>query len=454
MCGTVKRKLRRPAALAIAMALLATAGLSIVSAGDGEIILWGGPGSVTINGNPAPPGTFLWAGVGPDPQEFPNIEQVASDGSWRISFFTDWERVHLYVDGFRVPGGPWDETVPGVPHEIRLDVGADTDPEPVALFFHTRRSDVTLFGEIAPTNAWLCVWIEGRQDSCEGLMGPDVVSIHVAPGSRNIRFTLDGFPVMGPRYDALPELAPFWITLHAGDPERPPFRLQGGPGDVIGPTSGCAWPRDRVYVHAIAGDGWHSRTRPSPDGSWSIDVPAGATGIRIYASQDLIADSRRIPPDAPKVDAGPLGGTQDVKLSYRATGWYILPAVNWAALGPGDGKTQRYLLGLFAGRADNDLDWAWFMASESIDTPGIWLSSFTLHGGNAPQRLNLPDFAENPVATPCSKRIHLEPSQRATATLSFLLDRISRLFPLWNWAPIVEHFLVGQLLREQLLVPN
>ena len=442
--------LRKSFVLAIAVMLAAAANVPLSATSD-EIILWGGPGSVTINGQLAPPGTWICIGVGPAPQEFPFCEEVRNNGTWRISFPADWQRVHLYVDGFRVPTGPFDESVIGVRHETRLDVGADTDPEPLFLVFHAKRSDVTLFGKPVSNNAWLCAWVDGRRAGCKSVWSSPITTYQFAPGSRNISFTIDGFPVLGASYDALPKSAPFWITLHAGDPERPPFRLYGNRGDVIGPISGCG-PRDHIYVHALTLDGWRMHTRPSPDGSWSIDAPSGTTDIRIYASRSLTATARDVPVGAPRVNAIPRGGSREIKLDYRASGWYILPIASWTAIKSRAATTQRFLVGLVVGRWENHLDWAWFAASEAFAGPGVWLTSLPRPARETPQWLALPDLAENPVATPCSTRIHLPPNQLAMSRLALFLELSEHSLPFPQWASILRRFLVLWLLDEHHLL--
>ena len=258
--GRGSRRISARWILAIAIALLMLFCPTPAAADAHRIILWGGPGSVTINGHPAPPGTLILVGVGTDPQEIPYSHEVQTDGSWRLSIPADWPRIHIYVDGFRVqPGGPFDETDPGVEWEMRLDVGAGTDPAPRFLLFRVRRADITLFDRPAAADAMICSWIGNEWQHCQSIGEQDVVEFHVATASRGITFTVDTFPVVGASYDADPADAPFWITLHAGDPEHPPFRFYGVSGDVSDLRAVCE-PDDPLYIHALGDHGWETRT--------------------------------------------------------------------------------------------------------------------------------------------------------------------------------------------------
>ncbi len=383
--------MRQALVLVIATALLAITTQTAVSSSSDTITLWGGPGSVTINGKPAPPDTFIWAGLGPDPQEFPNIDRLGPDGSWRISFPTDWERVHLYVDGFRVPAGPWDEAVPGVAHEMRLDVGADTDPEPVFLIVHAKRNDMTLFGQAVEPDAMVCSNVDDHWYACSGVGPRSYFSLQLEPGLLDVTFTINSFPVNGPSYDALPELAPFWITLHAGDPERPAFEFYGLPGNVDGALSDCEI-SERIFVHGLGDDGWESNVIASPDGSWSLSAPSGTTGIQVYASRHWNSDEDHIPFGSETYKATPYGGRQRIDLNFKASGWYILPAIDTPAtdsesvLFSGFHRSTKprtnLILGLVVGKLFRNLDWssprgrtsntAWFDAPHPIGTkPGV-----------------------------------------------------------------------------------
>ena len=101
---------RRILALAAALLLL-LAGGSVAAQGVDYPRFYGEPGSVTINGKAAPPGTQIVVGVGPAPEELVSGTSVMPDSSWEIELLVVWEEVHLFVDGFRVPGGPFDVPV-------------------------------------------------------------------------------------------------------------------------------------------------------------------------------------------------------------------------------------------------------------------------------------------------------------------------------------------------------
>ena len=452
-------RLRLGLLVVVASTLLALTAQTAFSSSNASIRLKGGPGSVTINGKPAPPGTYLWAGVGPDPQEFPNIEQIRSDGSWFIDFPAGWERVHLYVDGFRVPGGPWDETVPGVTHEIRLDVGADTDPEPIFLTFHAKRSDITLFGQPIEPGAKICSHVDNHWYSCSGLAG-EHLTVNFEPGLRDITFSVDSFPVFGERHDALPELAPFWITIHAGDPERPPFEFYGLPGDVDGALQSCEL-GDEIFIHAIGEDHWERNVVAASDGSWSLTAPSGTTGIRIYASRHRFTHERDIPLGTPTYEATPYGGRQHVALNFRASGWYILPAIDLPVMDdePASTATHRsvrprrdLVLGLVVGKLFinslfSDLDWSWMFSSQGRTNHTTW-SDQPRSFGVGPQ--SLPSLRSNVFLTSCTTRVALSERDRLLATSAFLFGRMGSSPAPQLWLTI-EDALVRFLLAKHYL---
>ncbi len=434
------------------LALTALTAQTAFSSSNASIRLTGGPGSVTINGKPAPPGTYLWAGVGPDPQEFPNIEEVNSDGSWLISFPADWERVHLYVDGFRVPGGPWDETVPGVTHEIRLDVGADTDPEPISLLFHAKRSDITLFGQPIEPDAEICSHVDNRWYSC-GVLAGEHLTVSFEPGLRDIMFSVDGFPVNGERHDALPELAPFWITIHAGDPERPPFEFYGLPGDVGGALRRCAF-GDKIFIHAIGGDHWERRVVAASDGRWSLTAPSGTTGIRIYASRHWFTHERYMPLGTPTYGATPYGGRQRVALNFRASGWYILPAIDLPVMdnepvSPATHRSVRprrdLVLGLVVGKLFSDLDWSWMFSSQGRTNQTAW---FDQRRSVSLELESLPPLSSNIFQTSCTTRVAMSDRDRLLAATAFFLGRMGMAGPASRLWFTNENVLVQLLLAK------
>lgn len=77
---------RRILALAAAALLLLLAGGSVAAQGGGyaRSSFYGEPGSVTINGKAAPPGTQIVVGVGPAPEELVSGTSVMPDSSWEV----------------------------------------------------------------------------------------------------------------------------------------------------------------------------------------------------------------------------------------------------------------------------------------------------------------------------------------------------------------------------------
>lgn len=156
---------RRIFALAAAALLLLLTGGSVGARGGdyARASFYGEPGSVTINGKAAPAGTRIVVGVGPDAEEIVSGVPVLTDGSWEVVLLVVWEEVHLFVDGFRVPGGPFDVPESGGAREMRLDVGVETDPTSRNVVFNARGEDMTLFGQPLPADMQITTWISGER---------------------------------------------------------------------------------------------------------------------------------------------------------------------------------------------------------------------------------------------------------------------------------------------------
>ncbi len=279
---------RRAWLLVTAALLLATAIGTVSSSSVEWVTLWGGPGSVTINGKPAPPGTAIHIGIGPDPQEIPNVVRLGEDGSWMLEFPSHAERVHVYVDGFRVPGGPWDESVPGVPHEIRLDVGVEQQTYVQFLVVHVPSEAITLFGEpLTRDTTPVCIWRAGMRHECRDSDNRTLDHFWIEPDGAEYTFTVDGVHIAGVNVLADPAQAPFWVSLNAGDDGTPRHRFFGTTGDIV--DLRCQGGPE--YVHAVRDDSFHTVARVEPDGSWSIDVPVSDTAYWLYASTSWSQDA-------------------------------------------------------------------------------------------------------------------------------------------------------------------
>ena len=416
-----------------------------VSASD-RISLCGGPGSVTVNGQPAVPGTLIIAGFGPDPQEMPDAEHVQEDGSWCISFPAEWERVHLSVDGFRVPGGPWDEAVPGVTHEVRLDVGVRTDPDAQGAFFHARPGDITLFGEPVSAGAMVCAWQEYLRIGCTRISSDGSFLTWIWSDKRDIRFTVEGFPVLGPTYDALPEHAPLQITLHAGDPERPPFEFYGSPGDITSEFANCHWSRDSIYVHAIGSDRWQWVTEVESDGSWSMRAPSGTTGVRFFVTRDSYFDRSNRPLIPPLYVAEPSGGRQEVDLDLEDDGLFVMPV-----LLPGSSHISSQRLDLLIMRQRDSLQWAWRWHASPDQRKAVWFDPPTalLPPLDREHRFRLyrPNYVQ-----PCQSWFHLEADDRRLALLAFLFGRMDHALPWSTHRRALETVILWMVLADRDLI--
>lgn len=310
-------------ALTIALACADLALLSVIALAQSEtgVEIRGGPGSVTINGKSAPPGTLLLVVVGPDANEIVSGERVQPDGSWSLWLLHSWERVHLNVDGFRVPGGPFEVAELGAKGDMRLAVGIETDPEPWFVVVHARSEHITLFDEPAPDGAELGVFIDGEFYSDGPLTVGRDWDGDFRPGAE-VSFTINGFPVAGGPIWPDPADAPLWITLHAGDPEHPPFRFYGPPGDVVDLRSLCsADPLPPLEVIGYTAEGWERIVPVQPDGSWVLETPSGMTDLRfVVASIGRWLTDR--PKEGPRYDASPSAGSQIVLLNHTQPLWY------------------------------------------------------------------------------------------------------------------------------------
>lgn len=410
-------------ALTAALACAALALLCAVASAQSQgwcNFFHGPPGSVTINGQPAPPGTaIVVAVVGVDGEEWISLREVAANGSWRVSLLREWEQAHLLVDGFRAPGGPFD--IGDADNcEMRLDVGVETDPEPAAVYFHARSEDITLFGEPVPDGASFRVFADG-----EWYYGTTLTAGHdlgeFFPAGTEISFIINGFPVAGGPILADPADAPFWITLHAGDPEHPPFRFYGPPGDIVDRRSLC-WvdPLPPLEIIAYRDDGWERIVPVQPDGSWALEAPSGMTDVRfVVASIGSWLTPR--PKEGPRYDASPSAGSQIVPLNYTHPLWYQFRGdvsafqafQNEASPGADISVEAR------RGRTTIEQVWVWPSEGYQISVPyGTLGVSLWVNGQLADRRLHNAVLGEPDPETGsgCVKRVDLKPQAVAAPT--------------------------------------
>lgn len=430
--------MKRVLTAALACAALALLGAVASAQSQGWCNFFHGPpGSVTINGQPAPPGTAIVV-VSDDGEEWLSLHEVAANGSWRVSLPRVWEQAHLLVDGFRAPGGPFD--IGDADNcEMRLDVGVETDPEPVAVYFHARSEDITLFGEPVPDGAQFRVFADG-----EWYYGTTLTAGHdlgeFFPASAEISFTINGFPVTGGSILTDPANAPFWITLHAGDPEHPPFRFYGPPGDIVDHRSLC-WidPLPPLEVIAYRNDGWERIVPVQPDGSWELEAPSGMTDFRFVVASpsrwelktlsdrtDLrffIAPTGRWltlqPTAGPRYDATAETGSQIVPLNYTHQLWYQFRGDLSAFLDETVPATETWVEAR-RGRTIIEEIWVWpgrenYQISVPYGTLGV---SLWVNGQLADRRLHNAVLGEPDPETGsgCVKRVDLKPQAVAAPT--------------------------------------
>lgn len=408
------------AALACALTCAALALLYAVASAQSQEQSWcnffhGPPGSVTINGQPAPPGTAIVV-VSDDGEEWLSLHEVAANGSWRVWLPRAWEQAHLLVDGFRAPGGPFD--IGDADNcEMRLDVGVETDPEPAAVYFHARSEDITLFGEPVPDGAQFRVFSNG-----EWYHGTTLTAGHdlgeFFPAGAEISFTIKGFPVTGGSIVTDPANAPFWITLHAGDPEHPPFRFYGPPGDIVDRRSLC-WvdPLPPLEVIAYRDDDWERIVPVQPDGSWALEAPSGMTDFRfVVASIGSWLTPR--PKEGPRYDASPSAGSQIVPLNYTHPIWYGFRGDVSAFRDEAAPETE-VLVEVRRGRTIIEQIWVWPGDGYQISIPyGTLGVSLWVNGQLADRRLHNAVRGEPDPETGggCVKRVDLKPQAAAAPT--------------------------------------
>lgn len=429
------------AALTAALACAALTLLYSVASAQSETGVWiyGGPGSVTVNGEPAPPGTQLLVGVGRNGEEIVSGERVQPDGSWWIHLLHSWERVYLNVDGFLVPGGPFDVEALGAKGTMRLDVGVETDPEPYFVIIHARSEDITLFGEPAPDGAELGV-IKDGEFYVAGLLTAGRDWDHSYSPGTELSFAINGFPVAGEPIRVDPADAPIWITLHAGDPEHPPFRFYGPPGDIVDRRSLC-WvdPLPPLEIIAYRDDGWERIVPVQPNGSWELEAPSGMTDFRFVVAspsrwelkapsgttdiRPFIASTSRWltlqPTAGPRYDATAATGSQIVPLNYTHQLWYQFRGDLSAFLDETAPATETWVEAR-RGRTIIEEIWVWpgrenYQISVPYGTLGV---SLWVNGQLADRRLHNAVLGELEPETGsrCAKRVDLKPQAAAAPT--------------------------------------
>ena len=431
---------RRILALAAAALLLLLTGGSVGAQGGdyARASFYGEPGSVTINGKAAPPGTRIVVGVGPDAEEIVSGVPVLTDGSWEVVLLVVWEEVHLLVDGFRVPGGPFDVPESGGAREMRLHVGVETDPTPRNVVFNARGEDMTLFGQPLPADMQITTWIGGERFWSTRYQDYDGRnwSIWLPTGAEEVSFTINGFPVAGGPYVADPADAPFWITLHADDPDRLPFRFHGPPGDVVDLRPLCG--SDQLRPLWVVGfntesqdQGWQHEVQVRADGSWTLHAPSGTQRIEFFVSPWTHIRPER-PRRPQRYEALPAGGQRLVRLGHTETPIYLFygdtpPARDERgsdeAISRIEVRRGRVVLGAEQVRSGDE-----YGIGVPYGTLGV---SLWVDGRHAGGRLHNAIAGEPDLkyGSTCAKRVDLQvPTRDAPAHPPDLLRRLERLF--------------------------
>lgn len=292
-------------AAVLALSLMHTPGKALA---DGVTKLSGGPGSVTINGRPAPEGTRITAEVRPDPKHiYAHSTSVDSDGSWSIEVKQPGP-IQIVVDCFKADHEPLEALPEGREYRnVRLVAGVESDPRPVFLCFRGEPGSVSYNGlpvgpetiiEIRASNA------EASQVMYYPYRGWSAV---VLPSLRNITFWVDGLPAALPAFTPDPADAPFRFRLAVETrtplPSAPPEHLWD---IVLGATyespSAELEPDNPLPTHTFSGNGLPDgeirailppeilqpdvgrviATAPIVGGAWSMTIPRTSARVVVF----------------------------------------------------------------------------------------------------------------------------------------------------------------------------
>ena len=262
------------------LALAAVIGVTSASTTDDRdmYILSGGPGSLTLNWEPAPPGTFIYVRDGLTSISNWWEERVKADGSWSLSIQEEPQATwNIYLDGFLVPKTQYAESIAIGQYELSLDTGYYYDPEPEVVYLHVDR--ITVFGQPALPGTEVCLYAPYGIHNCWSW---EPYYFIVGSQREQYTFTVASIPVANVRVDLRPELAPFRLSLEVGDPTLPTVHLFGA-GNVRDLTDVCG----KGYIgptRMYASDGnWTTSAYVQRDGDWQLLVPATEAPITLWA---------------------------------------------------------------------------------------------------------------------------------------------------------------------------
>ena len=282
----------KSAAIIVLMLLIAAAAIGVTSTSGSvdRFRVYGGPGSLTLNWEPAPPGTAIFVGYGP--KELPEITEIGhtfDDGSWSLSIqYNLGLDYHLYLDGFHVPRDQYAGAIAEGQEELALDTGYYHDPEPIFIIGHIDR--VTLFGQESLADTEVCMYRSGELVDCEKRgaqrwgYGSQRPFFFIWPGHGQHTFTVAGIPVEGVSINPDPRRAPFRVTLDVAQSESSARTLYGS-NNIVDRRYRCGYVAYPPPIYMFATDGrWTTHTR-AKYGGWELLVPESDRPIVVWADE-------------------------------------------------------------------------------------------------------------------------------------------------------------------------
>ena len=167
------------------------------------------PSTVTIDGAPAPPNSFIIFEYADRSDFFPVRTGEGSCWGWLV----DVMPITVFVDGLRIDEGPFDGSA-GETQHVTLSARRDTDPPPDWILFRGGLKEITIGGQPAPADVDIRAWLNGEQIGIIYIWDDDGTwTLRLPTGTSGIRFTVDGLPDDGGPYTASAAGVPYWISL-------------------------------------------------------------------------------------------------------------------------------------------------------------------------------------------------------------------------------------------------
>ena len=166
------------------------------------------PSTVTIDGAPAPPNSFVIFEYADRSDFFPVRTGEGSCWGWLVDVLP----ITVFVDGLRVDEGPFAGSA-GERQYVTLSARRDTDPPPDWILFRGGVEDITIGGQPAPADVYVLAWLNGEQIGIPQRWGDGTWTIRLPTGVSGILLTVNGLPDDGGPYTASAAGVPYWISL-------------------------------------------------------------------------------------------------------------------------------------------------------------------------------------------------------------------------------------------------